>query len=73
MVAVTCLGGYMPRRPIAEALGTLLMVQQWSGLGSSHRNNISGIAAVNAPGFIVTQLIGAALATGFSAWLFSRD
>ena len=38
-------------------------------IARSMTDTFSGIATVNAPGFILMQFAGAAIATGFMAWL----
>ncbi|MFT5218940.1 MAG: glycerol uptake facilitator-like aquaporin [Gammaproteobacteria bacterium] len=40
-------------------------------LARSLTDTFSGIAPADAPGFIIAQLIGATLATGFATWMFS--
>lgn len=42
-------------------------------MARSFTDTFSGIAPADAPGFIVAQLIGAALATILAAWIFSRE
>ena len=42
-------------------------------IARSFTDTFSGIAPADAPGFIIAQLIGAALAAAFAAWIFTRE
>ena len=42
-------------------------------IARSFTDTFSGIAPTDVPGFIIAQMIGAALAAGFTAWMFTEE
>jgi glycerol uptake facilitator-like aquaporin len=42
-------------------------------IARSMTDTFSGIAPVNAPGFILMQFVGAVIATGFMSWLLQTS